>query len=44
MINIAVLGLGTVGGGVAEVVEKNQAEIKKALGDNLHVKYILDIS
>ena len=43
MINIAILGLGTVGGGVAEVVEKNQAEIKKVLGDSLHVKYILDI-
>lgn len=43
MINIAILGLGTVGGGVAEVVEKNQNEIKKSLGDNLHVKYILDI-
>ena len=43
MINIAILGLGTVGGGVAEVIEKNQSEIKKTLGDNLHVKYILDI-
>ena len=43
MINIAILGLGTVGGGVAEVIEKNQNEIKKTLGDNLHVKYILDI-
>ena len=43
MINIAILGLGTVGGGVAEVIEKNQAEIKKVLGENLHVKYILDI-
>ena len=43
MINIAILGLGTVGGGVADVIEKNQAEIKKVLGDNLHVKYILDI-
>ena len=43
MINIAILGLGTVGGGVAEVVEKNQNEIKKTLGENLHVKYILDI-
>ncbi len=43
MINIAILGLGTVGGGVAEVVEKNQREIKKVLGEDLHVKYILDI-
>ena len=43
MINVAILGLGTVGGGVAEVIEKNQAEIRKTLGDNIHVKYILDI-
>ena len=43
MINIAILGFGTIGSGVAEVVEKNQEEIKKVLGENLHVKYILDI-
>ena len=43
MINVAILGLGTVGGGVAEVIEKNQREIKKTLGTDLHVKYILDI-
>ena len=43
MINVAILGLGTVGGGVAEVIEKNQNEIRKTLGDNIHVKYILDI-
>ena len=43
MINIAILGFGNIGSGVAEVIEKNQNEIKKVLGDNLHVKYILDI-
>ncbi len=43
MINVAILGLGTVGSGVAEVIEKNHNQIKKALGDSLHVKYILDI-
>ncbi len=43
MINIAILGLGTVGGGVAEVVEKNSEEIKRAAGDTVRVKYILDI-
>ncbi|MBQ7594641.1 MAG: homoserine dehydrogenase [Synergistaceae bacterium] len=43
MINIAILGFGNIGSGVAEVIEKNQAEIKNVLGDNLHVKYILDI-
>lgn len=43
MVNIAVLGLGTVGGGVAEVIDKNQKEITRALGEGVHVKYILDI-
>ncbi len=43
MINIAVLGFGNIGSGVAEVIEKNQSEIRNVLGDNLHVKYILDI-
>lgn len=43
MINIAILGLGTVGSGVADVVEKNSAQIRHTLGDTLHVKYVLDI-
>ena len=44
MINIAILGFGTIGSGVAEVVEQNQAEIQKILGgENLHVKYVLDV-
>ena len=43
MINIAILGFGTIGSGVAEVIEKNANEIKNVLGDYLHVKYILDI-
>lgn len=43
MINIAILGFGTIGSGVAEVVEKNQNEIQKITGENLHVKYVLDI-
>ncbi|MBQ7064711.1 MAG: homoserine dehydrogenase, partial [Firmicutes bacterium] len=43
MINIAILGFGTIGSGVAEVIEKNYNEIKNVLGDTIHVKYILDI-
>ena len=43
MINVAILGFGNIGSGVAEVIEKNQNEIKKVLGDSLHVKYVLDI-
>lgn len=43
MINIAILGFGVVGSGVAEVIEMNRESIKKKLGDYLNVKYILDI-
>lgn len=43
MINIAVLGYGTVGSGVVEVIEANKEMIgKKALQD-INVKYILDL-
>jgi homoserine dehydrogenase len=43
MINIAILGYGTVGSGVAAVVAENQDSLRKQLGDGIAVKYILDI-
>ncbi len=43
MIQVAVLGYGTVGSGVVEVIEKNKAEINKKSGETLKVKYILDL-
>ncbi len=43
MIQIAVLGYGTVGSGVVEVIETNKADINKKAGENLSVKYILDL-
>lgn len=43
MIQIAVLGYGTVGSGVVEVIEKNKHEINKKSGEELHIKYILDL-
>ena len=43
MINVAILGYGNIGSGVGTVIEQNCAEIKRVLGDTLHVKYILDI-
>ena len=42
-INIAVMGFGTVGGGVVELIDKNQAEVSAAVGGEVYVKYILDI-
>lgn len=43
MINVALLGFGTVGSGCAEVIEKNQKTITARLGDTVRVKYILDL-
>ena len=43
MINVAVLGYGTVGSGVVEVIEKNKEMINKKSAEELNVKYILDL-
>ena len=41
MIYIAIMGLGTVGTGVAKLVEENSASIQRKLGEPLEVKSIL---
>ena len=41
MIQIAIMGLGTVGTGVAKVVEENARQIERKLGEPLQVKTIL---
>ena len=43
MINVALLGFGVVGGGTAEVLDENRAQIEKYVGDTVAVKYILDL-
>lgn len=43
MVNVAVLGYGTVGSGVVEVIEHNNAEVSGKCGEEVHVKYILDL-
>jgi len=43
MINVAILGYGTVGSGVYEVIKTNQELINKRLGQELNVKYVLDL-
>jgi len=43
MINIAVLGYGTIGSGVVEVLNTNGDSIAKRAGDRINVKYVLDI-
>lgn len=42
-MNIAVLGYGTVGSGVVEVLNKNQESIAKRAGEAVDVKYVLDL-
>lgn len=43
MVNVAILGFGTVGSGVAEVIYKNNNHIAQKVADQINVKYILDI-
>ena len=43
MISVAVMGYGTVGSGVVEIIDKNQKEINEKAGDEVSVKYILDL-
>lgn len=43
MIKIAVLGYGTVGSGVVEVINTNSEVINKRIGDTLEIKYVLDL-
>ncbi len=43
MIDIAVLGYGTIGSGVVEVIETNGEQIAQRAGHEINVKYILDL-
>ena len=43
MVNIAVLGYGTVGSGVVEVINTNQALVNKRAGQDINIKYVLDL-
>ena len=43
MINIAVLGYGTVGSGVVEVINTNHDSINKKAGEEINIKYVLDL-
>lgn len=43
MMNVAVMGYGTIGSGVVEVLETNKELIAKKAGDSVEVKYVLDL-
>ncbi len=43
MVNVAILGHGVVGSGVAEILINKPQKIAAAVGEELNVKYILDL-
>ena len=43
MIQIAVFGYGTVGSGAVEVINRNQESINKKAGEEINIKYVLDL-
>ena len=43
MAKIAIMGFGTVGAGVAEVARMNASSIAAKMGEEVYVKYILDV-
>lgn len=42
-VEIAVMGYGTVGSGVVEVITTNQETINHRTGKDVHIKYVLDL-
>ena len=43
MVNVAVLGYGTVGSGIVEVIKNNQKLVNQKSGAEIDVKYVLDL-
>ncbi|MBQ6360514.1 MAG: homoserine dehydrogenase [Lachnospiraceae bacterium] len=43
MYQIAIMGFGTIGSGVFELVRENKEVLKRHAGDDVNVKYVLDI-
>lgn len=43
MLKVAIMGHGTVGSGVYDVFAQNAAQIAKAVGEEVEVKYVLDL-
>lgn len=43
MVNVAILGYGTVGSGVYDVITRNNSHISRRAGKDIDVKYVLDL-
>ena len=42
-MNVAIMGYGTIGSGVAEILEKNREQIIRSAGQDVALKYVLDL-
>ncbi|MDN8875486.1 homoserine dehydrogenase, partial [Staphylococcus aureus] len=40
-LNVALLGLGTVGSGVVKIIEENREQIKETMNKNINIRHIL---
>lgn len=43
MVKVGVMGYGTIGSGVVEIIERNNSVLAKRIGDKIEVKSVLDI-
>lgn len=43
MIQAAIMGYGTIGSGVAEILDRNSKQIEQAAGQTVALKYVLDL-
>ena len=43
MIQVAIMGYGTIGSGVTEILDQNADQIKKGCGQDVALKYVLDL-
>ena len=43
MVQVAIMGYGTIGSGVAEILAKNAEQIKNGCGQDVTLKYVLDL-
>ena len=43
MVNVAVLGYGTVGSGVVKILKENHSHVCRRAGEEINLKYVLDL-
>ncbi len=43
MVQVAIMGYGTIGSGVAEIIAQNAEQISKGCGQDVALKYVLDL-